>query len=347
MLLHCSRPGSDGSTDPACTRWLRPPRSRYALASLKSVFPAQAAAVLPSAIHIQADHHFHASDAPLLKRAWLWFNVLSLDAPVVAVVWQWLFARCCGVVLHWPGIVSLAISVWLIYAVDRLLDLKEGAPAVTARHAFTRRHRGMFLLAALAAFPALLWACLHLASVVIHNGLFLSFAVVLYILAVHAAPVRFRRLWPKELVVGVIFAMGTSLVVWSRMAGDSGQLIGPTLLFSALCWLNCVAIEHWEWRRSVAAQLQPPHRVEWDRREPHRWTRWVGRHLAQVASALALASLLLFASDPDQPVMLACALSACGLLWLESRSQMFSLDALRVMADAILLSPALLLLFHR
>jgi hypothetical protein len=42
--------------------------------------------------------------------------------------------------------------------------------------------------------------------------------------------------------------------------------------------------------------------------------------------------------------MMAATLSACGLLWLEWRSRVLSLDVLRVMADAMLLSPALFLL---
>jgi hypothetical protein len=284
------------------------------------------------------------------KQVWLWFNLLSLDAPIVAVVWEWFFARCYGVALRWPGIVSLALSVWLIYIADRLLDLKKTRPPETARHAFARSHRRLLSLAALAALPILFWASLHLSSAVIRNGAWMVFGVVVYFLAVHAAPPKLRRLWPKELAVGVIFALGTSLVVWSRMTQDRTELVGPGLLFAALCWLNCVAIEHWELRLTMNSRSSEQHaefRHLVNARERHRWTSWVGQHVGQSAAAIALASLLLLPSGSSRPVMAAAAVSAGGLLWLESRSRALSLDALRVLADGVLLSPALLLLFPR
>jgi hypothetical protein len=214
-----------------------------------------------------------------------------------------------------------------------LLDVKGRTTSEAARHAFTRAHRRLFIVAILTAVPILLWASLHMASVVIRNGLLMSAAVAAYFLIVHAAPLRLRRLWPKELAVGVIFALGTSLVVWSRMTpGEQSELIGPALLFAALCWLNCVAIEHWECRRF---QLS----------EPHPWTRWMGCHILKASGTIALASLMLASLGPSRPMMAAAALSASGLLWLEWRNRSFSLNALRVMADAVLLSPALLLLF--
>jgi hypothetical protein len=272
---------------------------------------------------------------------WLWFNLLSLDAPLVAVVWQWFFARCYCVSLHWPGTVSLALSVWIIYVADRLLDSRQARPPATARHAFAHRYRRVLSVAALSAFPVLLWASSHLAATVIINGLVMSTGVVVYFIAVHAIPSSLRRLWPKELAVGVIFALGTSLLVWSRVQ-DQFELVGPALLFAGLCWLNCVAIDHWE-RRRVRSGTCTGHAVS----QPHQWTSWVGRHLPQSALAIALASLLLAPSASARPVTVAAALSAAAFLWLEWRSAVLSLDALRVMADVALLSPALLLLFLR
>ncbi len=29
----------------------------------------------------------------LLLKPWLWLNLVCLDAPIVAITWQWLFAR--------------------------------------------------------------------------------------------------------------------------------------------------------------------------------------------------------------------------------------------------------------
>lgn len=47
---------------------------------------------------------------------WLWPNLLSLDAPVVAVAWQWLFARVFGADLPAVFHLILGLSVWCIWA---------------------------------------------------------------------------------------------------------------------------------------------------------------------------------------------------------------------------------------
>src|SRR5580692_10930063 len=72
-------------------------------------------------------------------RVWLWPNLLSLDAPLVAVLWQVLFVRC----FHAQGAalpaVLLVCAVWLIYAADRALDAWRGAGS-QPRHEFYRRY---------------------------------------------------------------------------------------------------------------------------------------------------------------------------------------------------------------
>src|SRR5258705_13020409 len=73
---------------------------------------------------------------------WLWPNLLSLDAPLVRVLWQASLAQRYAVPLRPAARVALFLTVWGIYIADRLLDVRH--PAVTAepaRHRFYRRHR--------------------------------------------------------------------------------------------------------------------------------------------------------------------------------------------------------------
>src|SRR6202789_4740956 len=73
---------------------------------------------------------------------WLWFNLLSLDAPLIALVWQDFLARCYPTVLHLTGRGVLGLTVWAIYLADRLLDVRYPAPvSESIRHQFYRRHR--------------------------------------------------------------------------------------------------------------------------------------------------------------------------------------------------------------
>ena len=80
--------------------------------------------------------------AARMRPWWLWPNVLSLDAPVVALVWQAAFARMLAVELGWTQRGLLVVCVWLAYCGDRLLDARRLAagPVDSARHAFARDH---------------------------------------------------------------------------------------------------------------------------------------------------------------------------------------------------------------
>jgi hypothetical protein len=48
----------------------------------------------------------------------VWLNLLCLDAPIVAVTWQWLFARTFGAHLNLSLRVLLFLTAWLIYLAD-------------------------------------------------------------------------------------------------------------------------------------------------------------------------------------------------------------------------------------
>ena len=55
---------------------------------------------------------------------WLWPNVLGLDAPLVAVLWQALLAGDVGLRLSWPEPLTLFCADWSVYIADRLYDTR-------------------------------------------------------------------------------------------------------------------------------------------------------------------------------------------------------------------------------
>jgi hypothetical protein len=248
---------------------------------------------------------------PRVDKVWLWPNLLSLDAPVVALLWQILFARCFHARVDPLPSILLVLAVWLIYAADRTFDAWRGASA-RPRHDFYRRHWRALLplwILALAAGSALAW--MRLTPEMLYGGLALAGAVLLYFALLHLGV--FQR--TKEAVVAVLFALGATLSAWPnvRTAAD----IEAIILFSCLCWINCVAIEHWEGE-----------------------SRWP---IAAAAGFVALAAvmLLLFSSRP----VLGGAVMASALAFvaLDCARRRFSRDALRVLADVALLSPLFLL----
>lgn len=162
---------------------------------------------------------------------WLWLNVLSLDAPFVAVLWQTALAHCYRVQLLPGAQVSLFLAVWVIYMVDRVLDSSapvEGG-AFTARHSFYRRNRRLFCFAVIPAATILLALLSFLAipGAVMLRGASLSFVVAIYLL--HFAARKHRALY----LVGnfFIFAIGLGLLWWLPLPrvfqlGVSGGLLG-------------------------------------------------------------------------------------------------------------------------
>jgi hypothetical protein len=240
-------------------------------------------------------------------RFWLWPNLLSLDAPIVAVLWQMLFVRCFHA--EWTATASalLVLAVWLIYAADRVFDAR--GESELPRHEFYRRNWRRVAPVWIAGFAFAGWlAWTQLPHPLFERGLVLLGAVGIYFALVHLTPVR---KWPKEAAVAILFALGASLAAWGhvRSAVDAATI----LLFSCLCWINCVAIEKWE----------------------HRESRWPVGLAALCVAAAAL--LLLY---PQRPVLGAAeAASGLAFVLLDQGRDRFSRDALRVLADVALLSP--------
>jgi hypothetical protein len=269
--------------------------------------------------------------APLATRAWLWPNLLSLDAPIVAVLWQALFLRCFHATFDRLAAGLLVLSVWLIYAADRWLDVwktpakfeaRQNGALLTnfettqepARHRFYRRHWRRMLPAWIAVFAmaaGLAWT--RLPPVLFERGIALLAAIGVYFAFVHFAPWRW---WPKEFAVGILFAMGTSLAAWGHV--QSPVDVATIVLFCALCWINCAAIEVWE---------------------HHELADWPVR-LAAIAVGL-IAVIFLY----DQRPILCGAetASAFAFVALDRARHRLSPEALRVLADIALLTPALFL----
>ncbi|HET7214799.1 MAG TPA: hypothetical protein VFL79_14495 [Terriglobia bacterium] len=268
----------------------------------------------------------------------LWITRLSLDAPVVAVLWQLLFARSFHVQLAKSVTILLALVVWLIYVADRLLDVVK-APAQdaeAARHAFYRQRMWAFLFPLGGGLVLAAWISLtRLDAKTFYGGLIFLAAVGAYLLAVHLLSPG-REWLPKELLVGILFALGTSFPVWVHMSYDFSELVGPFLLFTALCWMNCAAIEYQEWTRLRSRRFG----------RPHPWTEWMGSQFQSISigvAALALGFVLVEISDIHWRLSAAEVLSALAFALVRYKEDSFSIDQFRVLVDIALFTPLLFL----
>src|ERR1700726_3693665 len=121
----------------------------------------------------------------MYSRPWLWPNLLSLDAPIVALLWQLLFVRCFHGSLGTLPAALLAVAVWLIYVADRTLDAWRGC-VEQPRHEFYRRHWRAVLpvwLVALGGGAWLAWS--RLPGPLFIEGAAVASGTGLYLAAVH------------------------------------------------------------------------------------------------------------------------------------------------------------------
>ena len=258
---------------------------------------------------------------------WLWWNVFSLDAPTIAVLWQGFLAQSTGLPLRLPGRLALGLTVWAIYVADRLLDIRHPSSSVdTERHRFYQRHTKALsgLLAVIVAVDVLV-IFLWLRPAVFMAGLMPLLGVGVYLGLFHGR----RFALPKELIVAFLFTAGTFVVAESGSTQLTKILIWPAGAFFALCLANLVAIETWESRELSSRKT----------RQPNGFIRFLGRWYLAWVPGLAV---LCFAHG-QQAWYLAAGLSAafCALIyWAAPRA---SLELRRTLVDVALLTPVLFL----
>ncbi len=157
----------------------------------------------------------------------VWLNLLCLDAPIVAVSWQWLFAHTFGAISISPFALLLFLTAWLIYLADRFADtikLPLDSP-ISLRHRFCREHMIGWWVAIVVIF--FLDAALALRSLDLQMLLLggtLAALCGLYLFINHSLGGKWRPLPVKEKAIGILFAAGTTL-------GVVGQLPGLTISF--------------------------------------------------------------------------------------------------------------------
>lgn len=178
----------------------------------------------------------------LLSRPWLWAHVLSLEAPLVAVLWTAALARLHGAKLP-PGVLlGLGLVVWMIYLLDRVLDTFSPDEAeLDVRHRFYARHRGWILAVLLPLLAVgVVWVGLWCVPVgLLVEALVLLPAVVVYLVVYTDADARALR---RVMLVG---APGALLVLQMLPFPD------PTKMAALVLVLALVLLAWWPRLRAV------------------------------------------------------------------------------------------------
>jgi len=270
---------------------------------------------------------------------WAWPNLLGLDAPVVAVCWQSLFADLLEIQLPWMIHLVLALSAWCVYLADRLIDVSRSRlqPFDTNRHRFTARHfKKLIVLLAMVSALNLILIIRHLPANLIIAGCVTAGLIAIYYLIRLTRLRKYVSLIPRELLCGMLFAVGCVIGPHAY----ASELETPfafglvVVLFGLLCSASCILISIWE-KESDLASNDPSVVTSQKKLIPH-----VANCLLALAVITVALSFLGF-----WKVLLSIALAAILLrLTLRFQNHLSTLTC-RVLADALLLTPVIFLPF--
>jgi hypothetical protein len=87
-------------------------------------------------------------DRAVSRSPWFWLNLVCLDAPLVAICWQWIFAHSFHLSVPVGHRAALFLTAWIIYLADRFGDsvsLVTGQPK-SVRQQFCLRHKSIWLV---------------------------------------------------------------------------------------------------------------------------------------------------------------------------------------------------------
>jgi len=167
----------------------------------------------------------------ILVRFYRTCNLLNLDVVAGTVISALFFSKLFLVSPHAPDIIVLGLTVWIIYTVDRLLDIRNlASTAASERHKFHQLNQRLLWKLIFCIGLIIIFLIFYLSSVVLWNGMYLSGAVVIYILLQ-------KYLKAKEIVVALLYTAGVLLPGWSlRLTAVSteGYLLITQLFIVAL-----------------------------------------------------------------------------------------------------------------
>ena len=317
------------------------------------------ASPIASAPAVQTSDGGHGLRTLPVRRLWVWWHLLSLDAPTVAVVWCWFFAAAFGLSLPPTALITLALGTWCVYVADRLLDgwRSTDMTGLRDRHWFYLRHRRPFVVAWIAAAVPLAYLIFfRVRAAVRADDMVLCLIGAAYFLLIHNRPESYR--FSKEFFVGFLFSISTAVPTWTRLHQERSLLLAAILTFGAVCWLNCVAIQTWEDAEAKRKRARglffqgrlPEHQIEKDSGGSRVLTDFLGHHLTGFAitiGALAFSLACIPATRTVWPLFAAVAASSLLFLALTRHTQRFSALFLRILADGALLTPLVFFLHMR
>jgi 4-hydroxybenzoate polyprenyltransferase len=169
-----------------------------------------------------------------------WINILSIDVSLGAIVGCMFFAKYYNVEIPSIVLVALGLTVWVIYTVDRIFDVKDlKGFARSSRHLFHQKNKSTLLIFLSIAILCIAVLILFIPKLVIINGAELSVVVLIYILF------NKRLYFLKEVFVASLYMAGILLPVYS-LKSELSVLNSVTEIYFLLALANLIIFSWYE-----------------------------------------------------------------------------------------------------
>ena len=185
--------------------------------------------------------------------------VYYLSFPVVmgAVLSNRMATRLSDVTpVYWATPVVLALAVFIIYTVDRLLDIRKPGRPPTNRHRFHHRYAPLLWRVVGGAIALGLVLTFFLPGSVVKFGLVLGGICAAYVGVVFRLPARHPALLLKEPLVALLFSAGIWGSVWVQRTTASGVEIAEAALFVGIAFQNLILFDVME-KQELSGVTQP------------------------------------------------------------------------------------------
>lgn len=180
---------------------------------------------------------------------------LSLDVVLGSLAVGYLAVRLLDVIPNpywWP---ILALSVWIIYSFDHLLDgYKHKNNGKIERHNYYFRNRKIIIpIMGLFSLIVVILSFLYLDKGIITGGILLGIITLLYFLTINFSSVNIRYFIPKELIISIIYTTGIVMapIIWK------GELPEPSviliiIIIGLLAFSEGVMISYFDYELDLA-----------------------------------------------------------------------------------------------
>jgi len=266
-----------------------------------------------------------------LSKFYRLLNILSVDVALGAVCCAAWFAVLFEVTLRPYALVSLGLTVWIIYTVDHLLDARKVfGTASTNRHRFHQKNFTILLTSLAIAIALDLLVVFFVRKEVFNSGIVLSGVMLIYFLFQH----HLRHF--KEFVIAILFSCGVLLPAWSlsQASAEPGViLIISQFLLTAL--LNLLLFSWYDHDNDIK-----------DNRES--FVTLVGERTSNkiilflfILNAVLMLATLLYSRELISQEFIIFFMNFILVIVFAQRKQFEVNDRFRLVGDCIFLFPAL------